>query len=83
MISEARQFLTYLIDVGTLDLRHSNEVICQQQPVVCTYTSHLRQALIRIEKEFFTLGLKLLRILAKHETESSLLIFQKLVFASD
>ena len=72
-----------MVYVGALDLRHRNEVVRQQVSVVTADTSHLRQALIAVEEEFFAEVLQLLRILRQHEAERLLFVLEELLLAAD
>ena len=72
-----------LIDIGALDLRHCNEVIGEEKPVVLADPSNFGQALIAVEEELFSEVLQLLRLLRQHEAEGFLLVEEKLLFTPD
>ena len=75
--------MTYLIDVGALDLRHSDEVVSEQQTVVLANPAHLRQTLVAVEEKLFAESFQLLRVLRQHEAEGFLFVVEEFVLAPD
>ena len=74
---------TYLVDVGALNLRHRDEMVRQQEPVVLADAAHLGQTLVTVEEELFTEMLQLLRLLGQHVPKRFLFVAQKFVLPSD
>ena len=46
-----------LVDVGALNLRHRDEVVCQELAVVLADAAHFRQALVAVEEKLLPLML--------------------------
>ena len=65
-----------LVDVGALDLGHSDEVLRQQVSVVRPDAPHLRQTLIAVEEELLSLLLQLLALPRQHESKTLLLVLE-------
>ena len=78
-----RDLVAYLIDVGTLYLRHGDEMVGQLEAIIRSDTSDICKALVRVEEQFLAISLQLLRLLRQHKPERPLLVLKQLLLASD
>lgn len=67
-----------LVVVGALDLRHRDEMVCHQRGLIMAGPLELVNTLIHRKVKFFSLLLKLLRLIPKHVFKSLSSIVEEL-----